>query len=377
MLKTYIVRLSQEERQTLKDLVSIGKGAAYKIKHANILLNIDVNGQGWTDEEAAAAFSCHRNTVANLRERLVNEGVESALSRKPRKTPPRQPIIDGEVEAKLIALRCGEPPAGQARWTLRLLADKAVELEIVPAISHETARQGVKKNELKPHLRQMYVIPPEKSAEFVSNMEDVLEIYHRPYDPNCPVICMDEQPIQLVKETRLPLPAKPGQPEAHDYEYERNGTANIFMFTEPLSGWRKTVVSERRTSVDWATEIKNLLDNDYADNDKVILVCDQLNTHKLASLYEAFEPSTARRLVERLEIHHTPKHGSWLNIAENELSAMTRQCLARRIPDRETLEQETTAWYTQRNHSQKSVDWQFTTAEARIRLKRLYPQIEN
>ncbi|UXE59179.1 MAG: IS630 family transposase [Woronichinia naegeliana WA131] len=377
MLKTYIVRLSQEERQTLKDLVSIGKGAAYKIKHANILLNIDVNGQGWTDEEAAAAFSCHRNTVANLRERLVNEGVESALSRKPRKTPPRQPIIDGEVEAKLIALRCGEPPAGQARWTLRLLADKAVELEIVPAISHETVRPSVKKNELKPHLRQMYVIPPEKSAEFVSNMEDVLEIYHRPYDPNCPVICMDEQPIQLVKETRLPLPAKPGQPEAHDYEYERNGTANIFMFTEPLSGWRKTVVSERRTSVDWATEIKNLLDNDYADNDKVILVCDQLNTHKLASLYEAFEPSTARRLVERLEIHHTPKHGSWLNIAENELSAMTRQCLARRIPDRETLEQETTAWYTQRNHSQKSVDWQFTTAEARIRLKRLYPQIEN
>ncbi|UXE58962.1 MAG: IS630 family transposase [Woronichinia naegeliana WA131] len=358
-------------------MVSIGKGAAYKIKHANILLNIDVNGQGWTDEEAAAAFSCHRNTVANLRERLVNEGVESALSRKPRKTPPRQPIIDGEVEAKLIALRCGEPPAGQARWTLRLLADKAVELEIVPAISHETVRPSVKKNELKPHLRQMYVIPPEKSAEFVSNMEDVLEIYHRPYDPNCPVICMDEQPIQLVKETRLPLPAKPGQPEAHDYEYERNGTANIFMFTEPLSGWRKTVVSERRTSVDWATEIKNLLDNDYADNDKVILVCDQLNTHKLASLYEAFEPSTARRLVERLEIHHTPKHGSWLNIAENELSAMTRQCLARRIPDRETLEQETTAWYTQRNHSQKSVDWQFTTAEARIRLKRLYPQIEN
>jgi len=223
----------------------------------------------------------------------------------------------------------------------------------------------------------MYVIPPEQSAEFVSNMEDVLEIYHLPYDPKCPVICMDEQPIQLVKETRVPLPAKPGQPESVDYEYERNGTANIFMFTEPLSGWRKTVVSERRTAVDWATEIKHLLDNDYPDSDKVILVCDQLNTHKLASLYQAFEPSTARSLVERLEIHHTPKHGSWLNIAENELSAMTRQCLDRRIPDIETLEQETTAWYIQRNHSQKSVNWQFTTADARIRLKRLYPQIEN
>jgi transposase len=145
MPKQYIVRLSQEERQTLQDLVSTGKAAAYKIKHANILLNIDVNGQAWTDEEAAAAFSCHRNTVANLRERLVNQGLEPALNRKPRKTPPCQPLIDGEVEAKLIALRCGEPPLGQARWTLRLLAAQAVELEIVPAISHESVRQVLKK----------------------------------------------------------------------------------------------------------------------------------------------------------------------------------------------------------------------------------------
>lgn len=154
----------------------------------------------------------------------------------------------------------------------------------------------------------MYVIPPEQSAEFVAHMEDVLEIYHLPYNPKRPVICMDEQPVQLVKETRLPLPAKPGQPECVDYEYERNGTANIFLFTEPLAGWRKTIVSKRRTAVDWATEIKRLLDDDYADSNKVILVCDQLNIHKLASLYEAFEPTTARRLVERLEIHHTPKH---------------------------------------------------------------------
>jgi len=223
----------------------------------------------------------------------------------------------------------------------------------------------------------MYVIPPEQSAEFVAHMEDVLEIYHLPYNPKRPVICMDEQPVQLIKETRLPLPAKPGQPESFDYEYERNGTANIFLFTEPLAGWRKAIVSERRTAVDWATEIRRLLDYDYADSDKVILVCDQLNIHKLASLYEAFEPTIARRLVERLEIHHTPKHGSWLNIAENELSALTRQCLDRRTPDRETLERETTAWYIQRNRKQLSVDWQFSTADARIRLNRLYPQIEN
>ncbi|NJL41925.1 MAG: IS630 family transposase [Leptolyngbyaceae cyanobacterium SM1_4_3] len=188
------------------------------------------------------------------------------------------------------------------------------------------------------------MIPPEHNAEFVAHMEDVLAVYHRAYDANYPVICMDEQPVQLVKETRLPLPAKPGQPKSVDYEYERNGVANIFLFTEPLAGWRKALVSERRTAVDWAIEIQRLLDEDYAHCPKVILVCDQLNTHKLASLYEAFAPATARRLVERLDIHHTPKHGSWLNIAENELAALTRQCLDRRIPDRATLERETTAW---------------------------------
>jgi hypothetical protein len=230
---------------------------------------------------------------------------------------------------------------------------------------------------LKPHLRQQYVIPPEHNAEFVAHMEDLLEIYHLPDDPTQPVICMDEQPVQLVQETRVPLPAKPGQPKAVDYEYERNGTANIFIFTEPLTGWRKVVVSERRTAIDWAQEIQRLLEHDYAHSERVILVCDQLNIHRVASLYEAFPPATARRLACRLDIHHTPKHGSWLNIAENELSALTRQCLDRRIPDRETLEQETTAWYHDRNQSQKSVDWQFTTADARIRLKRLYPQIKD
>lgn len=230
---------------------------------------------------------------------------------------------------------------------------------------------------MKPHLRQQYVIPPEHNAAFVAHMEDVLEVYHLPYDSTRPVICMDEQPVQLVKETRTPLPAKPGQPASNDYEYERNGTANIFMFTEPLSGWRKVVVSQRRTAIDWAYEIQRLLEQDYAHSDCVILVCDQLNIHRAASLYEAFAPATARRLVKRLDIHHTPKHGSWLNIAENELSALTRQCLDRRIPDRETLERETTAWYTQRNQFQKSVDWQFTTDDARIRLKRLYPQLED
>lgn len=207
-------------------------------------------------------------------------------------------------------------------------------------------------------------------------MEDILALYQQPYDASSPVVCMDEQPRQLIKETRIPLPAQPGQPQRFDYEYERNGTANLFLFTEPLTGWRRVSVRERRTAVDWAEEIQQLLEVDYPREKKVILVCDNLNTHTMASLYKRFPPAQARALVERLEIHYTPKHGSWLNIAESELAALTQQCLSRRIADIETLRQETTAWYQERNRAQKAVDWQFTTRDARTRLKRLYPQIE-
>ena len=207
-------------------------------------------------------------------------------------------------------------------------------------------------------------------------MEDVLEVYKRPFDPDRPVVNMDEQPEQLIKETRHKIAATPGNLERIDYEYERNGTAVNFMFTEPLSGWRKVNVRERRTAIDWAHEIKELLEVDYPDATKVVLVCDNLNTHKPASLYKAFEPAVARSLLERLEIHYTPKHGSWLNIAEIELSVLTKQCLDRRIPDIETLRSETAQWAQERNAGQKSVDWRFTTDQARIKLKCLYPKIE-
>jgi len=207
-------------------------------------------------------------------------------------------------------------------------------------------------------------------------MEDVLEVYKRPFDPDRPVVNMDEQPVQLIKESRHKIAATPGNPERVDYEYERNGTAVNFMFTEPLSGWRKVNVRERRTAIDWAHEIKELLEIDYPAATKVVLVCDNLNTHKPASLYKAFEPAVARSLLERLEIHYTPKHGSWLNIAEIELSVLTKQCLDRRIPDIETFRSETAKWAQERNAGQKSVDWRFTTDQARIKLKRLYPKIE-
>lgn len=205
-------------------------------------------------------------------------------------------------------------------------------------------------------------------------MEDVLDLYEKPYDSRFPLVCMDEQPVQLIGETRRLLPMEPGSPERYDYEYRRNGTAVNFMFTEPLASWRKVNVRKTKTMIDWAEEIRVLLDVDYADAEKVILICDNLNTHKVASFYVALEPPEAKRLRDRLEIHYTPKHGSWLNIAEIELSLLTRQCLQRRLPTMEALQQQAQAWYERRNENQKSVDWQFTCEDARVRLKRLYPQ---
>ena len=206
-------------------------------------------------------------------------------------------------------------------------------------------------------------------------MEDVLDVYCRPFDPRFPVVNMDEQPFQRLDHTRELIPMKPGQPEREDYEYERNGTAAIFLFTDALAKWRRVSVREHRTAIDWAEEMRILLEDDYPNAEKVILVCDNLNTHIAASFYKAFPPKHARRLLSRLEIHYTPKHGSWLNIAECELSALTRQCLKRRIPDLPTLTKETKAWERNRNNSQKGVEWRFTTKDARIKLKSVYPKL--
>jgi hypothetical protein len=220
------------------------------------------------------------------------------------------------------------------------------------------------------------VIPPEQNGEFVARMEDILDVYEWEYDAKYPVVCMDEQPTQLIKETRKPLPGGCGKPAKYDYEYERAGTANHFLFTEPLAGWRKVSVRAKKTRQDWAQEIKMLLEEDYPDAQYVILVCDNLNTHSLGSLYETFSPEEAQRLARRLDIRYTPKHGSWLNVAEIELSVLTKQCLARRVPDLETLRRETAAWATARNDRQIGVEWQFTAGKARTKLKRLYPQVQ-
>lgn len=223
---------------------------------------------------------------------------------------------------------------------------------------------------------EYWVIPPESDAEFVANMEDVLETYSKPYDPECPVLCMDEQPVQLLKETRPPIPATAEHGTRVDYEYERAGTANIFMFTEPLAGWREVAVRETKTKCDWAREMARLLEGRYAACDRVIVVCDNLNTHTKGAFYEAFKPERARQLVRRIEFHYTPKHGSWLNIAENELSSLTRQCVAgRRFGSIETLRAETAAWSDDVNDTQRGVDWQMKIDDARCKLKSVYPKM--
>jgi DDE superfamily endonuclease len=206
-------------------------------------------------------------------------------------------------------------------------------------------------------------------------MEDVLEVYTRPYDERFPLVCLDEKSKQLLSEVREPLAASPGRPARYDYEYEREGTANLFIVTEPLAGWRHISVTERRTKLDWAHCVKELVDLHYPEAEKIVLVMDNLNTHTPAALYEAFTPVEARRIARKLEIHHTPKHGSWLNMAEIELSVLARQCLERRIPDQQTLAEEVGAWEEERNAAESSVDWRFTSADARIKLKHLYPEI--
>ena len=236
--------------------------------------------------------------------------------------------------------------------------------------------ESAKKNELKPWLKKQFCIPPEANEEFVCHMEDILDTYRRPYDPRFPQICMDEGSKQLLAETREPLAIKAGEVAREDYEYEREGVCNVFLVCEPLAGKRFLKVTEKRKKEDWAHFLREIMDKQYADAEKIILVMDNLNTHTLSSFYKAFKPSEAHRLARKLEIHYTPKHGSWLNMAEIELSVLARQCLSGRIPSIQQAEAQVMAWQQERNQMQVSINWRFTTEDARIKLKRLYPVIE-
>ena len=376
-VKKYVVRLSGEERQQLEELIRKGKSPARRVLKARILLKADISEAwpGWSDNKIIAALDTSASMVYRVRKQLVEEGFEAVLNRKQRKTPSMQRIFDGEKEAKLIALACSKPPKGRARWTLRLLENKVVELGIVDHASNSTIGRTLKKNRLKPHRRQCWVIPPKANSAFVAAMEDVLAVYTRPHDPNRVLVCLDETSKQLIAETRVPIPMKPGRAARVDYEYERNGTANLFMLFAPLEGWRHVKVTDRHTAIDYAHVLKDLADIHFPHKKAIVLVQDNLNIHSKASLYEAFPAVEARRLAERFEWHYTPKHGSWLDLAESELGVLSSQCLDRRIPDKQALIEEIAACEHDRNANHAKADWHFTTANARIKLKHLYPSI--
>ncbi|MEW6206678.1 MAG: IS630 family transposase [Pseudomonadota bacterium] len=369
MGKKYIVMLSDPEEEMLNDLIKSGTQRVRKVTHAHILLKANA---GWMDQQISRAVNVSVPTIVRVRQRFVEEGVDQAL--QPRQTSRKyEYLLDGVQEAHLIALTCSRPPAGHRRWSLRLLAGQMVRLEYVDDISHETVRQVMQANELKPWLKKEWCIPPKHSAEFVYYMEDVLDVYHRPCDPLFPIVCFDETPVQLVSEIRQPIPMKRGKPACYDFEYRREGTANLFMFFAPLQNWRHIKVTEHRTKADWAWCMRDLVDVYFPNAERCVVVEDQLNTHNPAALYEVFDPAEAKRILDRLEFHFTPKHGSWLNMAEIEFSVLSRQCLDGYIPNIATLERETLAWETERNSREATVEWRFTTADARIKLKKLYP----
>ena len=373
----FAVRLTPEERTRLEGMIRCGKGAARQLTKARILLKADVseNGPGWSDQRISEALETSHPTVVRTRRQLVEEGLDAALSRKKSSwSPPR--TFDGVAEAKLIALACSEPPPSHARWTLKLLEKKVVELGIVEAASDTTIYRTLNKNEVKPHKSRYWVIPPEACAAFVSAMEKVLEVYARLHGPVRPLVCLDETSRQLIRETRIPLPHGPGREARVDYEYERAGVVNLFMLFAPLEGWREVSVRDRRTTFDYAHVLRELADVHFPSVDKITLVQDNLNTHNEMSLYKTFPANEARRIANRFEWHYTPKHGSWLNMAECELSVLGRQYLARRIPDKATLTTEVEAWKTTRNDVGSGCKWQFTTEDARTKLSHLYPKIE-
>ncbi|MBL4738154.1 MAG: IS630 family transposase [SAR324 cluster bacterium] len=374
----YIVKLSKSEREKLNKLVKTGKIAAAKRYRAQIFLYADEGDDGpcLSDPQIAKKLELSVITVQRARQRLIEKGLDFTLERVKREKGPNPKKLDPEQEAKLISLACIEAPEGHARWSLRLLSERMVALDYVDSISHETVRQTLKKKEIKPWQRKEWCIAPQNHAGFVCAMEDILNVYQRDYSVHNPLVCMDETSKQLTKETRVPIPANTDHVEYYDSEYERNGTANIFMFFNPIEGKRRVDITDNRTAKDWAHQIRQLVDVDYPEAKKITLVMDNLNTHVGASLYKTFNPKEARRILDKLDFHYTPKHGSWLNMAEIEFSILGRECLDRRIPDKTALISEVNAWTNERNSKKSKIIWRFKNEDARIKLKRLYPLIK-
>ena len=363
----YRVELSEAERRGLQAMLSGGRHAARKLKRAQILLAADA---GVPDDAIATSLGVGGSTVYRTRRRFVEGNLERALSEEPRPGAARK--LSGREEALLVATACSSPPEGRARWTLELLAGEMVRLTRHECLSRETVRRRLAENALQPWRRKMWCVP-RIDGEYVARMEDVLDLYAEAPDPKRPVVCFDESPTQLIGEVRRPLPPRPGQVARHDYEYRRNGTANLFVALDAHRPWRKVKVTDRRTAVDFAARMRELAEVDFPDAERIRVVLDNLSTHTPGALYETFPAPEAHRILRRLEFHFTPKHASWLNMAEIEIGVLRSPCLDRRLGEREQLEREIAAWERARNAAGAWVRWMFTTEKARAKIGRAYP----
>lgn len=372
--KKYKIKLTDDELKEFKSVIRKNKTSKTIRCRCQIIIDLDEShGKVLTHEQSAKSNGVCLATVTNTVKKYFEGGIDAVTEFKRNvNSDNARRVLDGRAEARIIELACGPVPEGHSRWTIRLLEEKS-KIVLDTPVSREAIRRALKKNKLRPHKNDYWCIPKKDDAEFIACMEDVLDVYELPYNPERPVVCMDEKPYQLLGDARKPLPMRPGDNQKTDSEYVRNGTCSIFAFVEPLGGTHHVSVREQRTAFDWAEEIKYLVDVMYPDAEKVILVMDNLNTHKTASLYKRYPADEARRIIKRLEIHYTPKHGSWLDIAEIELNVMTRQCLSRRIENIAKLRGELAAWEVERNTVAAKVNWQFRTADARVKLSSLYP----
>ena len=363
----YHVELSEAERGELHAMLSGGKPAARKLKRAPSLLAAHA---GVPDEAIATSVAVGGSTVYRTKRRFVEGNLERALSEEPR--PGAERKLSGKEEALLVATAGSTPPEGRARWTMELLAGERVRLTEHERLSRETVRRRLAENEIKPWRRKMGCVP-EIKGESVARREDVLDLSAEAPEPKRPVVCFDESPTQLIGEGRQPIPPEPGQRERDDCDYRRNGPVNLFVFLDAHRPWRRVKVTSQRTATDFAACLRELVEVDFPQAEQVRGVMDNLSTHTPGAIYEAFSPPEARRLLRRLEFPFTPKHASWLNMAEIEMGVLRGQCLDRRIDHRERLKREIAAWERQRNAAGARVKWMFTTEKARAKMGRAYP----
>ncbi len=386
--KKYIVKLSRKQRKKLINLTRRGESKARQLTRARVLLLSDENRPKgcMKDNEISDILHVSLPTIFRIRRQFVTEGLDEALGEKLRCGRPK--VFDGKDACKITALACTDPPEGHAKWSLRLLADRVVELEYVESISYVTVFNILKKNELSPHLRKQWCIG-KLTPQFLWRMEDILNLYEQDYDASRPLICFDERPCQLIDDVIQPLPMQEGKVKREDYHYKRNGVCNVFIAFNPHTGQRLVEVYERRTRQEYADFFRRLSAGVVARNEAITnfpvehyphastitVVQDNLNTHSPASFYQCFPPEEALALAQKFSMHYTPVNASWLNMAELELAALSKQCLDRRIGDMETLKREVLAWAEERNQKHITVNWQFTNDKARDKFSRFYPKL--